>query len=166
MTYKTPLDHIVQFALIISTFFAPTFLLMGAVGLAILMDTIAGRWAAKKHALKTGKIVREEVTSRKTRQGTLSKAIVYNLVVITFFVIDKSIINEVVLNYTPYEFMATKIATLFICWIEFDSIDEKYYNVKGIRLKDKIREFFRSIAELIKNIFDFTSKIKPNGKDN
>ncbi|MDX1642037.1 MAG: phage holin family protein, partial [Balneolaceae bacterium] len=116
-----------KFILIVGTFFAPTFILMGIVGLAILLDTIAGRWAAKHFAMKNGKIVREEVTSRKTRQGTLSKVVVYNLVVLTFFLIDHGMINEVVESYIPWQFLLTKMTVLFICWIEFDSIDEKYY---------------------------------------
>src|SRR5690554_5227474 len=165
MPFERTSELITKFAFIIATFFAPTVMLMLIVGLAILMDTIAGRWAAKRKALKEGKPVREEVTSRKTRQGTLSKVIVYNLVVITFFMIDSAMINEVVLLYVPFEFAVTKVATLFICWIEFDSIDEKYYHVKGVRLKDKIRSFFRGVSLIIKNIFDFTNKIKPDEKN-
>jgi hypothetical protein len=77
--------------------------------------------------------------------------------------IDYAMINEVVLTYAPFEFMMTKISVLFLCWIEFDSIDEKYYRVKGVRLKDKIRDFFRSIATTIQNIFDFKKDLTKNG---
>lgn len=152
-----------KFLLIITTFFAPTFILMAIVGLAILLDTITGRWAAKHFARKEGKVVREEVTSKKTRLGTLSKVITYNLVVITVFLIDYAMINEVVLNYLPFEYMITKLSVLFLCWMEFDSIDEKYYRVKGVTLKDKIREFFRSAKVTIQNIFDLKKDLTKHG---
>jgi hypothetical protein len=59
-------------------------------------------------------------------------------------------INEVILDYIPYEFATTRLAVLVIGSFELDSIDEKYYNVHGITLRAKIKGKIKEI----KDIFD------------
>lgn len=155
MTQEKIFDLVSRFVFILGTFLSPTVPLLMIVGLAILIDTLAGRWAASFQATKDGKIPREEVTSKKTRQGVVEKSVSYSLVVLTFYCIDYAILNEVVVTYIPWQHLATKIVVLFICWIEYDSIDEKYYRVKGYRIKDKFHEFIRSVKKSVKSIFKF-----------
>jgi hypothetical protein len=145
-------DKIGNFLIIALTFFAPLAPLLAVVGLAILIDTITGRWAAAHEARKKNIAVREYVTSKKTREGFISKSVTYSLSVILFYLLDYSIINEFSATFIPWQFIATKVVVLYICWIEWDSIDEKYYRVKGVSLKDKFRKFTRDIKGLLTGI--------------
>lgn len=155
MTQEKIYDLLSRFVVILGTFISPTVPLLLIVGLAILIDTLAGRWAASFQAKKEGKVAREEVTSKKTRQGVVEKSVSYSLVVLTFYCIDYAILNEVVIDYVPWQHISTKVVVLFICWVEYDSIDEKYYRVKGYRIKDKFHEFLRSVKRVIKSAFKF-----------
>ena len=161
-TQTTLQSHTVHYLMMVSAFFSPIYVLMLIVGLAILFDTMAGRWCAKSEAIKKGKDVRLCVTSRKTRQGALNKILVYNMVVITVFLIDKSMIDEAVIHWLKspvFTHLLTKLTVLFLLWIEFDSIDEKYYKVKGVRIKDKIKTFFGGLKIFVEKIFNFKKSI-------
>jgi hypothetical protein len=149
-----------KFLIIIGSFFAPTIMLMLIVGLTILFDTIVGRWSAKVIAIKEGKNPREEVTSRKTRVGAIPKIIAYNLVVITMYLIDYSILNEILLGVLPWQYLTTKASVLFLIWLELDSIDESYYYATGTRLKNRIRDFIRSVKKTIAELINFKNDIK------
>jgi len=134
------------------SFFAPIHVLMLLIGAFILLDTLVGRWCAKKLAQKEGKDVRLEVTSRKTRVGFTSKVITYQTAIILLFIIDDYILNDLVRYFFtefPIEYIITKAMGLILIAIEFDSIDEKYYLVKGVRIKDIIRKHIKSGKGLI-----------------
>ena len=103
-------------------------------------------------AQRDNKDVRMEVTSKKTRTGLVSKMITYQSAIILLFVLDKYILNDVV-NYFfsnfPIDFIVTKAIGIVFLLIEFDSFDEKYYLVKGKRLKTIISNKIKSIKGLI-----------------
>ena len=162
MPQNTIQANIVHYLVLVSTFFSPIYILLLIVGMAIFFDTFAGRWCARHIAIKNGRDARLEVTSKKTRQGALNKAIIYGLSVITVYLIDFEMINEAILLWLEspvFTFLLTKLTVLFILWIEFDSIDESYYKVKGVRIKDKIKMFFSGLKTFIQKIFDFKRKI-------
>jgi len=147
----------------ITIYLTPIHPLMFLLGCVILADTVAGRWAAKHIAKKEGKDVRLAVTSAKTRKGLVSKLITYQLAVVLLFILDKFILNDLLMYFIPtfpVAFMVTKIVGVVLILVELDSIDEKYYLVKGKRLKtlftDKVKDIKRSIFK----IKDFKDKIE------
>ncbi len=148
MNKITPI--IEKLAIISLTFFSPFVPFVLTVGCFIICDTIAGRWSASKRAKQLGIDARKYVTSKKTRRGVVDKLINYTFALLAVYCMDFYMINEVVLNYIPYEFATTRVAVLVIGSFELDSIDEKYYNVHGITLRAKIKDKIKEI----KAVFD------------
>ena len=143
-------DIFVKLLMMLTVFFAPLFMFLIAIGLAILLDTFFGRWKAFN--------VGEKVTSKKTRHGVISKVITYNIVVITIFIIDSLAVNEVFLSYLPYEFILTKSVVLFLLWLEASSIDESYEEVKGYKISDKFVEFLKTIKRIVLKLVQYKQK--------
>lgn len=159
-------ELVFKYAMILLAFFAPTFSLLAIVGLSILLDTLIGRWAAKFEAVRDGKDPRIEVTSRKTRVGVISKVITYNIAVFTFFLLDDAVLNEITAQTLPWQYISTKIVVLFIVWMEYDSIDEKYYKVKGYRIKDKFKTFIGGLKSLVRVITNLREDLNKNQNEN
>ena len=107
------------------TFFAPISMIILAVGLAILADTIVALSLTKK-----------KFTSKRLRNGILSKTIAYESAVLLLFLVDYAMINDAMLTVFAVPFVVTKVTGLFLIGIEISSIDEKirdrYGDDKGI----------------------------------
>lgn len=123
-----------------------------------VVDTFYGRWAAKQIAIREDKNPRDEVTSKKTRVGFISKILSYEIGIILAFLVDKWILNFIVMSFFPIEYLVTKLIGLFIIWIEFTSIDEKIYRVKGYKMMDKFSEFVKKIKKTISCLVDFKKR--------
>jgi hypothetical protein len=145
-----------KIALISLGFFTPFVPFILTVGAFVLCDTIAGRWSAGVRARQQNQPVRKVVTSRKTRVGVVSKMVNYSVALLAVYTMDVHMINEVVLQYLPYEYSLTRVAVLVIGSFELDSIDEKYYNVYGVTLREKIKVKIKDII----HIFSRLKKIK------
>ena len=145
-------DILTKIMMMLTVFFAPLFMFLIAIGLAILLDTIFGRWKASS--------IGEKVTSKKTRHGVVSKVLTYNIVAITIFIIDNMAVNEVVLTYLPYEFILTKSVVLFLIWMEASSIDESYEEVKGYKLSDKFIDFIKTIKRNLLKLVQYKQESK------
>lgn len=144
-------------------YLSPIHVLMFMIGTAIIIDTYIGRWAAKKKAIKEGKDVRLEVTSRKTREGFVSKMIAYQVAIILLFVLDKYLFHDLLMYFLPtfpIKYAVTKVMGVVLLLIEFDSIDEHYYNVTGKRIKEIIREKIRSVKKTIIGAKNFKDEIE------
>jgi hypothetical protein len=120
-------------------FFAPIALIILAVGLAILTDTIVALALTKS-----------KFTSKRLRHGILSKPIAYEAAVLLLFLVDYAMINDAVLTVFSVPFVVTKLAGLFLIGIEVSSIDEKirdkYGDDKGIIARFK--KFITSIKKI------------------
>lgn len=152
-----------KLCLAILTYFSPIDFVFVVIGGAIVFDTLAGRWAARFVARRDGKDVRLEVTSKKTREGFVLKAITYNIMILTLYAIDKNVLNSLVLYWFPnfpIDYVVTKIFGFIVVLIEFDSIDEKYYIVKGVRLKDQLRDKTRVVKDMAASFFKFVQSSK------
>ena len=139
----------------ISLYISPIYPLMGLVGAMILADTITGRWAAKHNAKKEGKDVRLEVSSKKTRDGLIPKVLGYTSVIMIVYILDRFMLTDLMTHFFPafpVEYSVTKCAGLILMWIEFDSIDENYYKVKGIRIKTIVAEKVKKLKGLFKSL--------------
>jgi len=146
---------LLQYSLIIFLWFSPIHLTIATVLLAILIDTIAGRWAAREIAKKEGKDVRLVVTSRKTRIGFLDKGIRYFVLLFLTFFADKIIFHDLLLFFVPtfpIAFFTTKALGIIFVLFEFDSFDEKYYKVKGVRIKELIKKKIKESLNFFLNI--------------
>ena len=143
-----------------TAFFMPLVYPVLITGFFIVVDTLVGRWAAKHYALKNNIEPRLYVTSKKTRIGMWEKIITYNIILISIFLLDDLIFNEFVTQHLPFQFLATKVAVLMIFTWEYDSIDEKYYNVKGIRLSERFKQFADRLKSFIRSLMEILNIIK------
>ena len=120
-------------------FFAPISLIILAIGLAILADTIVALALTKS-----------KFTSKRLRHGILSKTIAYEASVLLLFLIDYAMINDAMLTVFSVPYVVTKIAGLFLIGIEISSIDEKirdrYGDDKGII--SRFKKFISSIKKI------------------
>ena len=120
-------------------FFAPISLIILAVGLAILTDTIVALALTKS-----------KFTSKRLRHGILSKTIAYEASVLLLFLVDYAMINDAMLTVFSVPFVVTKLAGLFLIGIEISSIDEKirekYGDDKGII--SRFKKFISSIKKI------------------
>ena len=120
-------------------FFAPIGMIILAVGLAILADTIV--------ALA---LTRRKFTSKRLRNGILSKTIAYESAILLLFLVDYAMINDAVLTVFSVPFVVTKLAGLFLIGIEVSSIDEKirdrYGDDKGII--NRFKKFIASVKKI------------------
>ena len=130
-----------NFLLTFLAFVSPIAPLALIIALFAIMDTFVGRWYAKK--------TNEKITSRKTRIGFTRKMIAYFLVLITTYLIDRFIVNEIMRNYIWFDWAFTKFFASLLIWIEYTSIDEKIKWVNGKGLTDRVVEFGKSLKKMV-----------------
>ena len=128
-------------------FFLPISGILIMIGVLISIDTITGIWKANK--------LGDKITSRKL-SSIISKLALYEITVIMFFLIDKFILNEIILTFFSVPFMLTKVVALVLSSIEVMSINENYKIVKGIDLWQSMKLLFARA----KDIKDDINKIK------
>ena len=117
------------------------------IGVLIAIDTFTGIWKANK--------LKEKISSRKL-SAVISKLGLYEITVIMFFLIDKFVLNDIILTFFSVPFMLTKIVALVLASIEVMSINENYKVVKGIDLWQSMKLLFARA----KDINDDIKKIK------
>ena len=120
-------------------FFLPISGILIMIGVLISIDTITGIWKANK--------LGEKITSRKL-SSIISKLALYEITVIMFFLIDKFILNEIILTFFSVPFMLTKVTALVLASIEVMSINENYKIVKGIDLWQSMKLLFARAKEV------------------
>jgi len=120
-------------------FFLPISGILLMIGVLIVIDTITGIWKAKK--------IGDKITSRKL-SSIISKLALYELTVIMFFLIDKFILNDIILTFFSVPFMLTKVVALVLSSIEVMSINENYKVVKGIDLWQSMKLLFARAKEV------------------
>ena len=128
-------------------FFLPISGILIMIGVLICIDTITGIWKANK--------LGDKITSRKL-SSIISKLALYEITVIMFFLIDKFILNEIILTFFSVPFMLTKVTALVLASIEVMSINENYKIVKGIDLWQSMKLLFARA----KDIKDDINKLK------
>ena len=120
-------------------FFLPISGILIMIGVLISIDTITGIWKANK--------LGEKITSRKL-SSIISKLALYEITVIMFFLIDKFILNDIILTFFSVPFMLTKVTALVLASIEVMSINENYKIVKGIDLWQSMKLLFARAKEV------------------
>ena len=128
-----------QLLAVISAFFLPITGILFLIGFAILVDTLTGIWKAKKLGVT--------ITSRRL-SAIISKLMLYEVAVIGFYLIDKFILNDIILQFFSVPLMLTKILSLILVSIEVMSINENYKEVKGIDIWQGMKNLFARAKEI------------------
>ena len=117
----------------IVAFFSPIYGLLLAVGAMIFLDTILG-------IIKSIKLEGwESITSRKA-SVIISKFLLYQLTVLTFFIIDYNLINEFAKLHYQNNYLLTKLITISLCFVEAKSIDENIKSIFGFSIWTNLKE--------------------------
>jgi len=132
-----------QLLAVVSTFFLPISGILFLIGFAIVVDTITGVWKAKKLGIP--------ITSRKL-SAIISKLMLYEVAVILFYLIDRFILNDIILTFFSVPLMLTKILSLVLVSIEVISISENYKAVKGIDLWQAMKLLFARARDIKQDI--------------
>lgn len=135
--------YINAFFVTIITFFAPIYGLLLAVGAMIFMDTVLGITKAIKNEGW------ESVTSRRA-SVIISKFLLYQLTVLSFFVIDYNLINEFTKMHYQNDYLLTKFITLSLCFVEAKSIDENIKSIFGFSIWTNLKEVLIRTQEIKK----------------
>ena len=132
-----------QLLAVVSTFFLPITGILFLIGFAIVVDTLTGIWKAKKLGIP--------ITSRKL-SAIISKLMLYEVAVILFYLIDRFILNDIILTFFSVPLMLTKILALVLVSIETISISENYKAVKGIDLWQAMKLLFARARDIKQDI--------------
>jgi hypothetical protein len=122
-------------------FFLPISGILIMIGVLIAIDTFTGIWKANK--------LKEKITSRKL-SAIISKLALYEVTVIMFFLIDRFILNDIILTFFSVEFMLTKVTALVLASIEVLSINENYKVIsnKNLDLWQSMKLLFSRAKEI------------------
>jgi hypothetical protein len=120
-------------------FFLPISGILIMIGVLISIDTITGIWKANK--------LGDKITSRKL-SSIISKLALYEITVIMFFLIDKFILNDIILTFFSVPFMLTKIVALVLSSIEVMSINESYKQIYHLDLWQSMKLLFARAKEV------------------
>ena len=135
---------IIQILAVIGSFFLPISGILFLIGFAILLDTLTGIWKSKKLGVP--------ITSRKL-SAIVSKLFLYEVAVIGFYLIDKFILNDIIMQFFSVPLMLTKILSLVLCSIECISINENIKAVNNLDIWSSFKQLLQRSKE-IKNDID------------
>jgi len=138
----------------IFSFFQPIQYVLLAVGAFILLDTIMAYIRARK--------TKKNWTSRKMRMGLVPKLITYQLLVITFFMVDFALLNEFIIYFTKISFALTKVTAMVLVYIEVLSIDESFKVIKGKSMFSYFIEMIKSAKKVKSTFEEVNENKKPN----
>jgi hypothetical protein len=136
-------NNLMQLLAVVSAFFLPISGILFLIAFAILVDTITGIWKAKK--------LKIPITSRGL-SAIISKLFLYEVAVILTYLIDRFILNDIILQFFSVPLMVTKILSLVLVSIEAISISENYKAVKGIDIWSALKNLFSRAKEIKKDI--------------
>lgn len=131
------------------TFVSPIAGVLAAVGIFIAADAVFARYRCY--------VLKVKWTSRKFRAGLIPKVITYNLFVLSFFFLDKYVINDFISLFTSIPFALTKILAMVLIYVELKSIDESFEAIKGKSLFRYLVEMITHAKKLNKQMSDINS---------
>jgi len=76
----------------------------------------------------------------------------YQITLILFYLIDKFILNAIMLKFFSVPLMLTKIVALILISIELMSLNENVIAVKGLNLWEAMRSLFARAKEIKTNL--------------
>ena len=133
-------QNILPVLTLVITFFQPIQYVLLSVGAFILLDTIMAYIRTRK--------TKRNWTSRQMRIGLVPKLITYQLLIITFFMVDFALLNEFIILFTKIPFFLTKITAIVLVYIEILSIDESFKVIKGKSIFSYFMEMIKSAKKI------------------
>jgi hypothetical protein len=118
---------------------------------AIILDTYFGLW--KTVRLKGWKAIRSRRLS-----DTITKSFLYVGGILLIFFAEMYILQDITSKYTTIDNFLTKTFTIFCLVVEAKSINESYYEVKGVNLFKSMLVFIQRARETSNKIKDGTKK--------
>jgi hypothetical protein len=118
---------------------------------AIILDTYFGIW--KTVRLKGWKAIRSRRLS-----DTITKSFLYVGGILLIFFAEMYILQDITSKYTTIDNFLTKTFTIFCLVVEAKSINESYYEVKGVNLFKSMLVFIQRARETSNKIKDGTEK--------
>ena len=118
----------INFLMILGGFFLPVIYILLTVGTMIAVDTIFALYKCHKKNIL--------ITSRGLSQ-MISKMVLYQSAVILFYIIEKYIMHDFVIEFTNIDLFLTKIIAMVLISIEIKSIDETFTNLYGYSMIKK-----------------------------
>lgn len=128
----------------IAVFLSPVIPMLLICFFVVIVDTITGRKAARK--------LNEEVNSRKTRLGLVSKIITYFTVILMAYFTDYFILNEITTHYVWFDYLFTRTWAGILIWVEWTSINENIKKMRGISLNEKAVDFIKGVKKVISEL--------------
>lgn len=128
---------------VIAAFLLPIQPLLILVGFMILLDTATGLWKANR--------LGERITSHKLSR-IISKMVLYQVGVITFFVLEKYLLSELIQHFVTVPFFLTKVVAVVFVGIELQSMNENIEAVTGINFFGKFKKMLFRVKEIKNDI--------------
>lgn len=130
-------------------FFAPLKGILITVAAFIVLDTISGIWKSKVNKVP--------ITS-KGLSAAVSKMLLYQLSVITVFLLDYYVIGDILKGVFGIEGLAVKVTAMLLIFIEGQSINENYKVAKGVDL-------WKEFKKLLMRVKEVTTEVSSMNKD-
>ena len=124
------------FGTIVLVYITPVIPFFFITGAFIVWDTHYGVKLAKKKGI---------FTSRRFSR-VLYKLLVYNIVVVSCFAVEKHILTDFVKHLTTIDLALTKVGVLVVLINELFSIDEKLIGLTGEGLFAKMNKIYRKVS--------------------
>lgn len=142
-------DNLIILFQIVGAFLMPIKLLIFMVSIMIFLDTISGIWKARK--------IGEKLTSKKLSR-VVSKMVLYQVGLITFFILDKYLLGEFLKYFIDIPFFLTKIIAIFFVGIEVMSLNENIKQAYGVNFFQMAKHFLLRIKETKEDLTDIAKK--------
>lgn len=141
-------EKIQHFFQIVGIFLLPIQPLIALLFFIIFVDTITGIIKAKK--------LKQQITSTKLSK-VVGKLLLYNLSLITFFILDNFLFGEFIASFTSIQFFLTKMVAMFFATIELVSINENINAACKINLFQKFKQYIFKLKEVKNDIDDIST---------
>jgi len=137
--------HSIKLMSILFSFLLPIYDIILLVGFAVFLDTITGVWSAIK--------TKQKITSRAL-SSIISKTLLYEATLILFYLMDVTILNDIVKSIFSVELLTTKVLALTLLSVEIISINENYKKVMNVDLWSALKNLFSRAREIKSDIKD------------
>lgn len=137
--------HSINIMSILLSLLLPIYDIILLVGFAVFLDTLTGVWSAIK--------TRQKITSRAL-SSIVSKTLLYEATLILFYLMDVTILNDIVMSIFSVELLTTKVLALTLLSVEIISINENYKKVMNVDLWSALKNLFSRAREIKSDIKD------------
>ena len=135
---KTYLNYILTGLVL---FFAPIQGLLIAVAFGIMLDTFTG-------IFKSIKLNGLQSIRSRTLSNVISKMLLYQVSIISLYIIDKFLLNELVNLHFSTKFLFTKLVAIVLVFIELVSIKENIEEALNIDIWKLLKNLIRRAKEV------------------